>query len=93
MLVAHETLMKEQVSAKSIEDKYMKSEPTVLLNEKLNHYATPKKINAVAKMWREAKDVYDIAHHFKDDPDNIVLIIIHLANEGRIKQRSRGLLS
>lgn len=84
----------ENLAAGHIENCYLiHNEPTVALNDKLEHRATKSKINEVAKMWREEYDLYAIAHHFKDNPDNILLIIIHLANEGRIKARTRGLLT
>lgn len=41
-------------------------------------------------MWRKGKSVREIAESFDRDPDEVVLLVMHEAREGRIGQRASG---
>ncbi|WP_156319875.1 hypothetical protein [Bacillus sp. FJAT-18017] len=45
----------------------------------------------LAAIWRENQSVLNMAKHFKRDPDEIILALIHLAREKEIKRRPSGL--
>ena len=50
----------------------------------------PVEVNKVKKLWSLGWHIADIAKHMKRDPDEVAVLIMHLARQGRIKRRRMG---
>lgn len=64
----------------------------VIVLEELDFIWDQEELDDMAFCWREGKSVKTIAKRFKRDPDEILLALMHLAREDRIKQRESGLM-
>lgn len=61
--------------------------------EDLDFFWKEEELNRLAKMWHEGMSVMSIAEHYKRDPDEVVLALLHLAKEEKIKKRKGGLFA
>lgn len=52
----------------------------------------PVEVNKVKKLWSLGWHIADIAKHMKRDPDEVAVLIMHLARQGRIRRRRMGVL-
>lgn len=52
----------------------------------------PVEVNKVKKLWSFGWHIADIAKHMKRDPDEVAVLIMHLARQGRIRRRRMGVL-
>lgn len=59
--------------------------------EDLNFLWNEDDLPAFREMWKDGRSVQEIADHFDRDPDEVVLLVIDQAREGKIKRRSTGL--
>ncbi|MGM0903090.1 MAG: hypothetical protein ACQEXB_18575 [Bacillota bacterium] len=64
----------------------------VIVLEDLDFVWDEEELEDIAFCWQEGMSVRAIANRFKRDPDEILLALIHLAREERIKQREKGLM-
>jgi len=64
----------------------------VIVLEDLDFVWDEEELDDIAFCWNEDMSVRTIAKRFKRDPDEILLAIIHLARDERIKQRENGLM-
>ncbi|MCS1351176.1 helix-turn-helix domain-containing protein [Mechercharimyces sp. CAU 1602] len=44
----------------------------------------------VVEMWRDGQSLHDIAKTLDRDPDEVTLLVMDLARQGRISRRKRG---
>jgi len=65
----------------------------VIVLEDLDFLWKQKDLIHIAEMWKEGDSVLSIAKHFKRDPDEVVLALLHLAKEKKIKKRKGGLFA
>jgi hypothetical protein len=79
----------------NFEKMYLTKEPPlnrVCVCEDLDFYWDDRDLKKLKKLWQSDVEVNRIAEHFDRDPDEVILAIIHLAREDKIKRRNRGLL-
>lgn len=63
----------------------------VIVLEDLNFLWDQVELKLVEKMWKEGESVGSIIEKADRDPDEILLALIHLAREDKIKHRKGGL--
>lgn len=66
-----------------------RSQLTVLLDQ-LDLTATPHELRTVRDGWQSGDSVGDMAERLKRDPDEVALMIMHLARQLRIGPRPGG---
>ena len=84
----------EEASVTAIETKYMTRQRrnTVIVLEELDFVWDEDEITEYCQMWREGKPFSEIAEWFGRDPDEVLLLHLHLARKGRVKARKGGLM-
>jgi hypothetical protein len=65
----------------------------VCVLEDLNYYWDEPELKLIQKMWKLTLSVEYMAEHFKRDPDEVILAIMHLAREEKINRRKGGLFT
>jgi hypothetical protein len=60
--------------------------------EDLNFWWDEPELKLIRKMWKLTLSVEHMAEHFNRDPDEVILAIMHLAREDKIKARKCGLM-
>jgi hypothetical protein len=64
----------------------------VIVLEEMNFVWDKPELEEMAQMWESGSSVFSIAEHFKrEDPDEVVLAIMHLAKKEKISARKSGL--
>lgn len=63
----------------------------VIVLEDLNFFWDESELNEMAEIWRQGFSVYYISEYFERDPDEILLALMHLARQERIRRRKGGL--
>jgi len=64
----------------------------IIILEDLDFSWFPQEISIVKKMWEQGLHIADIAKAVKRDQDEVTLLIMHLARQGKIKLRKSGVL-
>ncbi|MFY9380512.1 MAG: hypothetical protein WAP07_09815 [Acutalibacteraceae bacterium] len=64
----------------------------IIILEDLDFSWFPQEISIVKKMWNTGCHIADIAKAVKTDQDEVTLLIMHLARQGKIKLRKSGVL-
>lgn len=85
--------MSENHTATAIEKQYMKKErkQLYLALEEFDFSWCSSEVRQFEKLWKEGKNVYDIAEHFDRDIDEVVLLVLDRCRKGTIKKRKGGL--
>lgn len=63
----------------------------VIVCEDLNFFWDEPELKTLVRMWDVGVSVAEIAQHFKRDPDEVRIALIHLAREKKIGSRKGGL--
>lgn len=63
----------------------------VIILEDLDFVWQERDLTKIAEMWKDGTSIAKISEHFKRDPDEVMLALIHLAKRNRIKKRKGGL--
>lgn len=63
----------------------------VIVLEELNFVWDETELRELELMWQKNVSIKSMSKHFDRDPDEILLALIHLAREDRIKRREGGL--
>jgi glycosyltransferase involved in cell wall biosynthesis len=63
----------------------------VIVCEDLDFVWDEPELLKMARMWERSASVETIANHFKRDPDEVLIALLHLAREDQIKARKLGL--
>jgi hypothetical protein len=63
----------------------------VIVLEELNFVWDETELRELELMWQKNVSIKSMSKHFDSDPDEILLALIHLAREDRIKRREGGL--
>ncbi len=64
----------------------------IIALEDLDFSWFPKEVAFIQKMWEQGLHIADIAKAVKRDQDEVTLLIMHLARQGKIKLRKSGVL-
>jgi dimeric dUTPase (all-alpha-NTP-PPase superfamily) len=64
----------------------------VIVLEEMNFVWDEPELEEMAQMWESGSSVFQIAKHFKrEDPDEVILAVMHLARKEKIAARESGL--
>lgn len=63
----------------------------IIVLENLNFIWDRSELIEIKRMWKKDVSMIAIAEHFKRDPDEVLLALIHLAREDKINRRKGGL--
>lgn len=62
----------------------------VIVLEDANFIWEEKELREMVKLWKKGYSIEYMAEHYERDPDDVLLALIHLAKEDRIKPRKGG---
>lgn len=86
------SLGQEAVTIAGLERSYLTDSrrKTIIALEELNFVWCDDEATEVADMWRMGIPIDLIADNFARDPDEVAILLMHLARRGRIKARPGG---
>ncbi len=80
------------MSGRSSEQAYhMPRKNRVIVLEDMNFIWDEWELEELAQCWKKGVNIYRLAERYERDPDEVLLALMHLAREDRIKQRDKGL--
>lgn len=64
----------------------------VIVLEELDFMWSEEDLMQLAKMWEQEESIETMSRQFERDPDEIILALMHLAKQDKIRPRKVGLL-